>query len=207
MFLAVSDNSCSVVLFSQSLRNYRKQFLTAVGYDTSKQAHYSWPILPPPFLCFKGVLHLVFAYLDGLGHMNNLRGVCLKTIFLFIGNKNRVSYYVFSWCFEPSQPQRITSGLKTNFNISPIYLFRKSLYHKSFFRRLEPKLYPQLRNTDLEELIMHVSEPVYICGHSTWEPASIFCNVKQGDLFYSAGPHRKNSGEVLEEMQVNGLEG
>ena len=26
-----------------------------------------------------------------------------------------------SWCFEPSQPQRITSGLKTNFNLSPSY--------------------------------------------------------------------------------------
>ena len=26
-----------------------------------------------------------------------------------------------SWCFEPSQPQRITSGLKTNFSLSPSY--------------------------------------------------------------------------------------
>ena len=24
-----------------------------------------------------------------------------------------------SWCFKPSQPQRITSGLKTNFSITP----------------------------------------------------------------------------------------
>ena len=24
-----------------------------------------------------------------------------------------------SWCFEPSQPQRITSGLKTNFSLYP----------------------------------------------------------------------------------------
>ena len=41
--------------------------------------------------------------------------------------------------------------------------------------------------------------------------------IQQGDLFYSAGLHRnhvlatpntgKNSGEVLEKMQVNGLEG
>ena len=31
-----------------------------------------------------------------------------------------------SWYFEPSQPQRITSGLKTNFNLSPSYL---SLIH------------------------------------------------------------------------------
>ena len=32
------------------------------------------------------------------------------------------------------------------------------------------------------------------------------CNL-QGDLFYSAGQHMKKLGEVLEKMQVNGLEG
>ena len=26
---------------------------------------------------------------------------------------------LISWCFEPSQPQRITSGLNTNFTLSP----------------------------------------------------------------------------------------
>ena len=31
--------------------------------------------------------------------------------------------------------------------------------------------------------------------------------IQQGDLFYSAGQHRKRLGEVLEKMQVNGLEG
>ena len=40
---------------------------------------------------------------------------------------------VVSWCFEPSQPQRIPSGLNTNFNLSPNFSFHKSLYHKSFF--------------------------------------------------------------------------
>ena len=38
-----------------------------------------------------------------------------------------------SWCFEPSQPQRITSGLITNFSLSPCYSFHKSLYHTSVF--------------------------------------------------------------------------
>ena len=33
-----------------------------------------------------------------------------------------------SWCFEPSQPQRITSGLNTNFTLSPSYPFHKSFY-------------------------------------------------------------------------------
>ena len=30
-----------------------------------------------------------------------------------------------SWCFKPSQPQRITSGLKTNFSLSPSYSWNK----------------------------------------------------------------------------------
>ena len=37
---------------------------------------------------------------------------------------------VLSWYFEPSQPQRITSRLKTMFNLSPIYSARKSSNHK-----------------------------------------------------------------------------
>ena len=40
---------------------------------------------------------------------------------------------LFSWCFEPSQPQRITSGLNKNFTLSPSYSFHKSSYHKSCF--------------------------------------------------------------------------
>ena len=47
-----------------------------------------------------------------------------------------------SRCFKPSQPQRITSRLKTNFNLSPSYLFHKPLYHKSFFLKPQLKFYP-----------------------------------------------------------------
>ena len=35
-----------------------------------------------------------------------------------------------SWYFEPSQPQRVTSWLKTMFSPSPIYSARKSSNHK-----------------------------------------------------------------------------
>ena len=41
-----------------------------------------------------------------------------------------------SWCFEPSQPQRITSGLNINFTQSPSYSFHKSSHHKSCFLSL-----------------------------------------------------------------------
>ena len=40
------------------------------------------------------------------------------------------SYLVISWYFEPSQPQRVTSWLKTMFNLSPIYSARKISNHK-----------------------------------------------------------------------------
>ena len=42
--------------------------------------------------------------------------------------------YLVGWCLEPSQPQRITSGLKTSFSLSPCYSIYKSLNHlKSIF--------------------------------------------------------------------------
>ena len=43
-----------------------------------------------------------------------------------------------SWCFEPSQPQRIISGLKTNFDLSPSYSIHESLSNESLF--LTPQL-------------------------------------------------------------------
>ena len=43
------------------------------------------------------------------------------------GSVKRV--WLVSWCFEPSQPQRIPSGLNTNFTLSPSHSFHKSSYH------------------------------------------------------------------------------
>ena len=42
----------------------------------------------------------------------------------------RDNSYLFSRCFEPIQPRRITSGLNTNFTLSPSYSFHKSSHHK-----------------------------------------------------------------------------
>ena len=97
---------------------------------------------------------------------------------------------LLSWCFEPSQPQKITSGLNTYFTLSPSYSFHKSLYHKSCF--FEAVYIPRALNTGT-------------------------C-IQQGDLFYSAGLHRshvlatanteKKSGRGFgNKMQVNGPEG
>ena len=68
-----------------------------------------------------------------------------------------------SWCFEPSQPQRITSGLNTNFTLPPSYSFQKSFYHKSCFVLFLAYLY-SVGNTGT-------------------------C-IKWGDLFYSVGLYR-----------------
>ena len=49
-----------------------------------------------------------------------------KQHFKSVNNRKLVS-----WGLEPGQPQRITSGLNTNFAPSPSYSFHKSSYHKS----------------------------------------------------------------------------
>ena len=76
-----------------------------------------------------------------------------------------------SWCFEPSQPQ--TSGLNTNFTLSPSYSFHKSPYHKSCFLSL-----------------------FTLRRYSTREPASgrvayLFCGPTQ-EPCVSHSQHRKN---------------
>ena len=82
-----------------------------------------------------------------------------------------------SWCFEPSKPQRITSGLKTNFALSPSYSFHKSSYHKSCCCCCFFSLF-------------------IFRGHSTREPASsrvtYFILGPIQEPYFSHSQHRKN---------------
>ena len=55
-----------------------------------------------------------------------------------------------SWCSEPSQPQKITSGLNTNFNLSLGYSFHMSWY-ESFLLKPQIKFYPKFRNAKPEK--------------------------------------------------------
>ena len=127
-------------------------------------------------------------------------GVCK----LFAGHNEASKVQILvSWCFEPSQPQRIISGLKTNFNLSRSYSFHGLLYPKS------PFLKPQLKLSTVSEhkprkTITHGLEPVYI----PWALNTGTC-IQQGDLLYSAGLHRneKNRERFWKKMQVNGPEG
>ena len=66
------------------------------------------------------------------------------------------------WCFEPSQPQRITLGLKTNVSLPPSYSFHELLYHKSLFLKPQLKFYPQFRNANPKKTITHVLELIYM---------------------------------------------
>ena len=90
-----------------------------------------------------------------------------KVLFARRVGKMRLTYCtrkLVSWCFEPSQPQWITSGLNTNFTLSPSHSFHKSSYHKSCFL-----------------------SQIYIL----WALNTGTCN-QQGNLFYSSGLHRKH---------------
>ena len=54
--------------------------------------------------------------------------VCFALAFFFLHESfyfNQCLLELVSWCFEPSQPQRITSGPKTNFSLSPSYFLNK----------------------------------------------------------------------------------
>ena len=93
-------------------------------------------------------------------HTNELCGVH-NTHEWTMGRTTHMNELV-SWCFEPDQLQKITSGLNTNFILSPSYSFHKSVHHKSCF--FEPFYIPQALNTRT-------------------------C-IQQGDLFHSMGLHR-----------------
>ena len=64
------------------------------------------------------------------------------------GEQQKKKKNFVSWCFEPSQPQRIIAGLKTSFGLSPSYSFHRALYHKSLFLKPQLKSYAQFLNAN-----------------------------------------------------------
>ena len=113
------------------------------------------------------------------------------------------------WCYEPSQPKRITSGLKTNFNLSPAYSFQKSLFHKSLLLKSQLKFSPRKANPEKQQ---HMPWSLLkFRGHSTLEPALSRATYFILQTYTATGlshkQHGKNSGDVLEKMQVNRSEG
>ena len=94
-----------------------------------------------------------------------------------------IAVIIVSWCFEPSQPHRITSGLNTDFTLSPSYSFHKSSYHKSW--------------------VFFFLAYLYSVGtqHGNPHPAGwpiLFCRPTK-EPCVSHSKHRKKSGEILEK--------
>ena len=86
--------------------------------------------------------------------------------------------------FQLGQPQRIISGLKTNFNLSPTSSFHKS---PQLFLKPKLKLYPQFWNTNPEKHQLSVSMSK-VTSFILWHKGT----------GVSHSQHRKNLAEVLE---------
>ena len=99
-----------------------------------------------------------------------------------------------SWCFEPSQPQRIILGLNTNFTLLPNYSFHKSLYHVMFFCFFVLIL-AYFYSADTQHGNLHPKR----------RPFFFFCGTTQELVSHSK--HRKKIGRGFGKMQVNGPEG
>ena len=102
-----------------------------------------------------------------------------------------------SWCFEPSQPQGITSGLLETRSVSYLVLWAQST--TKVYIRAEHKLHSS-QGHSFHKSSYHKSRFFFslfiFCRHSTWEPASgrwpiLFCRPTQ-EPCVSHSQHRKN---------------
>ena len=81
-----------------------------------------------------------------------------------------------SRCVRARSEKRVTSGLKTNFNLSPCYSFDKSSYHKSLFSQTKTQILSTVSECKPKKTITLG----FVCffslfifrGRSTREPAS-----------------------------------
>ena len=100
-----------------------------------------------------------------------------------------------SWCFEPSQPQRIISGLNTNFTLSPRFSFHKSSYHKSCFNKY---FLASLYSARTQHGNLHPAGwPILFCG-PTHE--SVLATANTGKIGRGFG---KNTGEWTGSVEIN----
>ena len=95
-----------------------------------------------------------------------------------------MSCVLVSWCFEPSQPWRISWGLKTNFSVSNSRLFisRVIIPKVSFAQTTTQTLFTISEYKPRKTITQYVWEPIFI--PLAFDPGT---RVEQGDLFYSAG--------------------
>ena len=116
-----------------------------------------------------------------------------------------VSYpQLVSRCFEPGQPQKITSGLNTNFSLSPSYSFHKSIITPQvIFAQTAAQILSTISERNTRNIITHVLEPI-----SFPRALSTGTCIQQGDSFYSAGLHRNRcQPQPTQHRLGRGLEG
>ena len=115
-----------------------------------------------------------------------------------IVNVRRPLWNLVSWCFEPSQPQRITSGLNTLFALSPSYSFHESFYHKSC-------IWAYLYSTGTLHRNLHLTGwPVSLCG-STQEPALAIANTgKTRERFWKKCRWMDRKGRNKQKGEISG---
>ena len=88
-----------------------------------------------------------------------------------------ITIIIVSLCIEPSQPQRITSGLSTNFTLSPSYSIHKSYFTASHVKKKKKKLKPFYIPWALStETCIQKGGPILFCG-PTQEPELATANT------------------------------
>ena len=143
----------------------------------------------------------VYIAIVGLMTLTLFQGhMCVKNINckLHILDSCPLQCQLVSWCFEPSQPQRITSGLNANFVLSHSYSFHKSSYHKTCCCFFIP-VFPNLYSAGTQHGNLHLAgRPILFCG-STQEPVLATANTgKTQDSFWE-----KNAGEWTGRVEIS----
>ena len=106
---------------------------------------------------------------------------------------------LIGWCFKPSQPQRITSGLNPNCSLYPSHSFQESLYHNFFLLKPQLKFYSQFRNAQPEKQYHMLWRLFIFREHSTREPASSRATYFILRAYTGIGAsHSYNTGKVFE---------
>ena len=80
-----------------------------------------------------GVLTLYGHCVNSLWSLWLVYQLCMVSAWTLHGMWTLFGYQLVSWCFEPSQQQRIISGLKANFNLSPSHCAYESLNQTTIF--------------------------------------------------------------------------
>ena len=100
-----------------------------------------------------------------------------------------------SRCFKPSQPQRITSGLNTNFSLSKV-IQSTSHYTTGLFSSDSSNVIHNF-GTQNRKTITHGLEP----NHIPWALNTGTC-IQRSDLFYSAGLRRNRRQPQLTQEKL-----